>query len=70
MKKLNITIELNDDKEIYEFENWIRYYVNVVDFTILTDTKDLYENDNHFKKITKAYYDAKRVRNDYINEKL
>ena len=70
MKKLNITIELNDDKEIYEFENWIRYYVNVVDFTILTDTKDLYENDNHFKKITKAYYDAKRVRNDYINSKL
>lgn len=70
MKKLNITIELTDDKEIYEFENWIRYYVNVVDFTILTDTKELYENDKHFKKITKAYYDAKRVRNDYINEKL
>ena len=34
MKKINLTIELRDNEEIQAFENWIRNYVNVVDFTL------------------------------------
>ena len=70
MKKINLTIELTDNKEILDFEHWIRHYVNVVDFTILPDTKDLYANDSYFKKITKDYYRTKQIRNDYINKKM
>lgn len=67
-KMINITIELRDNEEILDFENWIRYYVKVVDFIIFSDTKDLYENSAHFRALTRAYYDAKKLRNDYINE--
>ena len=70
MKKVNLTIELTDNKEIMEFEHWIRYYVNIIDFVILPDTKELYANDSHFKKLTKDYYRMKQVRNDYINKKM
>ena len=70
MKKVNLTIELLDEEEIYQFEHWIRQYVSVTDFMILTDTKELYDTDTHFRKITKEYLDAKRVRNDYINKKI
>jgi len=69
-KKVNLTIELEDEAEILEFENWIKYYVTVIDFTHLTDTKELYENDSYFRKISNQYYDLKRLRNDYINSKL
>lgn len=70
MVKVNLTLELLDNQEVLEFENWINQYVNVVDFQIITDTKDLYSNDTHFRKLTQIYYDAKRERNDYINKKI
>lgn len=70
MKKVNLTIELRDNEEIQAFEAWIKRYVKVVDFTHLSDTKELYENDNHFKSLTKDYYRIKKLRNDYINKKL
>lgn len=68
MKKVNLTIELRDNEEIQAFEYWINRYVKVTDFTHLSDTKDLYEKDLYFKKITKEYYKAKKARNDYINK--
>ena len=70
MRRVNLTIELRDEEEILNFEHWIRYYVKVVDLRIITDTKELYENDTHFRKLTKMYHDARRTRNDYINSKL
>ena len=68
MKKVNLTIELESNEEIQRFESWIKDVgVNVIDLTILTDTKELYESDEHFKDITKQYYAIKRIRNNYIN---
>lgn len=68
MKKVNLTIELRDDEHIYHFEKFIRKNVEVKDFTILSDTKELYENDPAFKKIITDYRRVKKIRNDYINE--
>ena len=68
MKTINVTIELLDEQQIYDFEKFIRKEVTVKDFIILPDTKELYENDLHFKDITKQYYAIKRIRNTYINE--
>ncbi len=68
MRTVNITIELDNDEQAYHFENFIRKQVNVKDFVLLPDTKKLYENDEHFKAMTKKYYAVKRLRNDYINE--
>lgn len=69
MVAVNITLELESNEEVLSFEHWIKQYVNVKDLTILPDTKELYENDSHFKKLTKKYYEAKKERNDYINKK-
>lgn len=68
MITVNFTIELEDNEELMRFEYWLKDLVNVKDLQIIPDTKDLYENDTHFRKITKIYRDARRVRNDYINE--
>lgn len=68
-KKVNLTIVLDSDEEILEFNNWIRHYVEVKRFIILTDTKELYENDSYFRDISKRYYKLKKIRNDYINKK-
>lgn len=68
-KKVNLTIVLDSDEEVLEFNNWIRHYVEVKDFIILTDTKELYENDSYFRDISKRYYKLKEIRNDYINKK-
>ena len=67
MRTINLTIELRDDNEVYEFERWLLQYTDIKDFKILPDTKELYENDIYFQKLTKAYYDARRERDYYIN---
>jgi hypothetical protein len=68
MAVVNLTIELNED-EIPYFENWMRQNVEVKDFTIIPDTKELYANDNTFKSLCKKVSDAKRVRDLYYNSK-
>ena len=68
MKTVNLTIELQDEKEVLAFENWLKQYVNIKDIIILPDTKELYESDKHFRDLTKSYKDARKARNNYINK--
>jgi hypothetical protein len=65
---INITIEM-ESLEVVNFERWMRGNVNVKDFTIIPDTNELYQNDNTFKTLCKKVSDAKRVRDNYYNEK-
>ena len=67
MKKVNITIELKEE-DIIMFNLFMDARFKVIDFIILPDTKNLYETDPTFKALTKEYYKAKKVRNDYINK--
>lgn len=65
---VNLTIEM-DSSEVVNFENWMRNNVNVKDFRIVPDTKELYENDKTFQRLCKAVTDAKRTKSIYINNK-
>lgn len=70
-RKINITIEIEDNDLIeFNLHNFLHKNLgtSIIDYTKLSDTKWLYDNDSHFKKLTKAYYEAKKTRNDYINE--
>jgi len=70
-RKINVTIEIDDNDVIeYNLHNTLKSILgtSLIDYSKLTDTKELYENDEHFRKITKAYYSAKKTRNDYINK--
>jgi hypothetical protein len=68
MTVVNLTIELADEEESHKFDSWIREYVNVKDYKIIPDTKELYKNDSFFKKIVDANKKAKRTINRYIND--
>lgn len=65
---INITIEM-ESLEVVNFERWLRENVNVKDFAVIPDTKELYQNDNTFKSLCKKVSDAKRVRDSYYNDK-
>ena len=67
MIKINITLEI-EKEELNTLEDVLRNRYNVIDLSILPDTKELYNNDPIFKKLVKAVRDAQRVKNDYINE--
>jgi hypothetical protein len=73
MRKINFTVEIPDDDftELKLIEALkVLLGDSMTNYQVLTDTKDLYENDSYFKKITSEYYKAKKLRNDYINKKL
>ena len=65
---INITIEM-ESLEVVNFERWMRENVNVKDFTIIPDTNELYNTDPVYKKRCKDVSDAKRLRDNYYNEK-
>ena len=72
-RKINFTVEIEDNNFIEaQLIEKLKFLLgmSMIDYQVLTDTKELYENDTHFRKITKKYYDAKKIRNDYINSKL
>lgn len=72
-RKINFTVEIDDNDMV---EHQLIKVINellgssVVDYQVLTDTKELYENDPAFRRITKLYYDARKERNNYINSKM
>ena len=66
--KLNATIEMQDKEEIQRFITFIERHTNLHDWSVLTDTTKMYKEDSFFKSISKTYYKARQVRNDYINE--
>ncbi len=68
MKRLiNITLELENDEQVYHFEAFLRQQVKVISFNILPDTKNMYEEDKTFQKLVKAEKDAKKTKAIYIN---
>lgn len=68
MQKVNVTLNI-ESEQILNFENWLRQNTDVIDFKIIPDTKELYEKDEHFKKLVKAVKDAQLIRDRYINDK-
>lgn len=64
---VNITLGI-EDYNLVQFENWLRENVDVKDFRVVPDTKELYENDKTFQRLCKAVTDAKKTKAIYIND--
>ena len=65
---VNLTVECDSPEQAHYFEIEVRKMVKVKDCRIVSDTKELYEDDPVFRAISKGLKDAKKIRNDYINE--
>ena len=63
---VNLTIEM-DALEVVNFENWMRENVDVKDFSIIPDTKELYENNATFKRLCSKVKEAKKTRDEFYN---
>lgn len=68
MKKINITLEI-EDEQVTNFEYWLRQNLKVFDFKIIPDTSELYEKDETYKKLCNAVKKAQETRDNYYNNK-
>ena len=66
-RTVNITIEI-DDFDIVGFESQLRQWLKVIDFTILPDSKDLYNTDPIYKKMWKKLKEDKKAIYNYIKD--
>mgnify|MGYP006061820357 FL=1 len=57
-------------KYVNILENYLLDNTKLVNYKILTDTKELYDNDVIFRKLVKMESEAKRQKEIYINNKL
>lgn len=71
MRKVNVTFEL-EEEDISDFNLFISNItkVKVIDFKILPNTDELYENDAYFKSLVKSKKKLQRQIDVYLNEKL
>ena len=69
MKTINLTISELTDDNIYHLENFLRDHYAVKDFKILPDTKELYDTDPYFQKMTKKLRADRLAIDRYINDK-
>jgi hypothetical protein len=70
-RKIILTCEIQDDDFTeLQFQKWVASEMEdtVTNWVTLTDTSKMYKEDSFFKSISKSYYKARQVRNDYINE--
>jgi len=64
---VNITLKVTN-KFLVPLEEYLNNLFELVDFSVLADTKNMYENDPSFKKIVKESKKIKDIRLQYIND--
>lgn len=67
MKKINIVLEI-EPEILNAFEESLRINFKVIDLKILPDTRELYEKDEHFRKILKGIKKSNLEKDRYINK--
>ena len=65
-KIVNITLEIKDE-HITGFETFLNQHFSVINYKIIPNTKDLYDNDKTFKKLVANYKQAQKEKDEYIN---
>ena len=66
--KVNITVEISRGSSlILEREFQEHEYLKLIDYKVLPDTEELYNNNSHFRKIMSEYKKIKEKRDEYIN---
>ena len=64
---VNITLKVANNL-LVPLEEYLNNFFELVDFSVLADTKNMYENDASFKKIVKESKKIKDLRLQYIND--
>ena len=64
---VNITLKVLNSN-LVDFENLLRIGFNVIDFSVIANTQNMYEQDPTFKKIVKEAKKIKDLRLQYIND--
>lgn len=69
-RKINFTAEIEDsafvEARLIEVIKGV-LGDSLIDYQVLTNTRRLYDEDKHFRKLCAAYNSLKKERNDYIN---
>ena len=64
---INTTLELSRGGVI-AFEDWLNENFKLINFKVVADTNQLYEDDPTFRKMVKEVKEAQRIKDIYINE--
>lgn len=64
---INLTVEI-PDYFVTDFENWLNRDFNLISYKVVSDTKQLYENNATFRKLVKKVKEAQQERDKFINE--
>lgn len=67
METINITAKLPKE-QIVKFRQFLDEHIEVVDFRILPDTNDMFEEDEVFKSMVKEQKKHKDLLSKYIND--
>ena len=68
IKTVNITVKV-PDYTITSLENYFNDNFGLIDFRIVPDTDNLYENNATFRRLVKNVKKAREARDNFINEK-
>jgi len=67
MRLINIVVEV-DDEDVTDLEQWVNANFNLISYSIVPDTKKLYETDSMFRRLVKLEKQAKSNKYDYLNK--
>ena len=72
MRKINLTLEFEDNDLVeYALRKELDALLgkSIIDIRTLPNTKELYDNDNHFKSLYKAKKDLQLQIDRYVNNR-
>lgn len=67
IKTINLTVRV-PEYVVTSLENYLKEEFALVDFRIVPDTDDLYNNNATFRRLVKSVKIAKEARDKFINE--
>lgn len=67
MRLINIVVEV-EDEDVTDLEQWVNANFNLISYSIVPDTKKLYETDSMFRRLVKLEKQAKSNKYDYLNK--
>lgn len=63
-----MTMVFDSEEQAYHFEKEVRKMVDVVDWTVIPDQKDLYDTHEGFRKIVKEEKRIKILKYNFIKD--
>jgi len=67
LSMVNITLKI-PNKLLVSLEDYLQINYKLIDFSVIADTSEMYENDATFKKIVQEAKKIKDLRLQYIND--